>query len=242
MNGLTDLDYVQQHRQIWAARPELRSVYETFFRQLLDAVSGRNPIVELGAGPGFLKEYFPRLISTDVLSTPWVDIVCDGCAMPFRSGSVGAVVLLDVLHHVPRPLEFMREASRVLAPGGRLAMIEPWITPASYILYRYFHHEDCTLGIDISRPFDSVGKQAFDGNATIPFKLVGHYERQGDAPLRLVACKPFLGLPYLATLGFKRTKPMPSAVLRMARACEGMLGPVGRWNATRTLLIWEKAF
>jgi hypothetical protein len=35
---------------------------------------------------------------------------------------------------------------------------------------------------------------------------------------------------------------MPPAVIRMARACEGMLGPLARWNATRTLLIWEKAF
>jgi SAM-dependent methyltransferase len=138
----SDLDFVQQHRTIWASRPELRSVYGEFFGRLLSAVGDRTPIVELGAGPGFFKEYCPRLISTDVISTPWVDLVCDGCAMPFAPQSVGALVMLDVLHHLPHPLDFMAEAARVLAPGGVIVMIEPWITPISYLLYRYVHHED----------------------------------------------------------------------------------------------------
>jgi SAM-dependent methyltransferase len=196
--------------------------------------------VEFGAGPGFFKEYCPELISTDVIPTRWVDVVCDGCATPFLAESVGAVVALDVLHHLPHPLEFIAEVSRVLQPGGVLAMIEPWITPASYVLYRYFHHEDCRLRIDIGSPFASTGKNAFDGNATIPYNLVRHHARMTAQPLQLVRAQPFLGLPYLATLGFKRTQPLPQSVIGAARACEKILGRVGRWNATRALLVWEK--
>ena len=120
-------------------------------------------------------------------------------------------------------------------------MIEPWITPASYILYRYFHHEDCTLGIDIENPFkvDRAGKAAFDGNAAIPYKVIGH-KLEASSPLRLLQCEPFLGLPYLATLGFKRSRPLPEKIIHMAARFERVLGPVGRWSATRAFLVWQK--
>ena len=235
----SDLEFIQRHRSVWAARPELRAVYHEFFAELLRMVQGRAPIVELGAGPGFFKEYYPGLISTDVIPTRWVDVVCDAGALPFPSESVGAMVMLDVLHHLPRPLDFMAEASRVLKPGGLIAMIEPWITPFSYLLYRYFHHEDCTLHVDLRCPFAACRKNAFDGNATIPYKLAQHYHHE-PGELRLARQEPFLGLPYLATLGFKRARPLPGSLIRAARFCEKMLGPLGRWNATRALLVWEK--
>jgi SAM-dependent methyltransferase len=236
----SDLDFIKNHRLVWSQRPELRAVYHEFFARLLDAIGHRSPVVELGAGPGFFKEYCPTLLSTDVILTSWLDVVCDGCAMPFPPASVGAFVFLDVLHHLPHPLDFLAEASRALVPGGVVAMIEPWITPASYLLYRYFHHEDCTLRIDIRNPFDSTGKKAFDGNATIPYNLVRHCSHSAAPPLKLVRFERFLGLPYLATLGFKRTRRLPPRLIGVARTCEKMLGPIGRWNATRALMLWEK--
>lgn len=237
---VSDFEFVEQHRAVWFARPELRSVYHDFFKQLSDAVKDKHTILELGAGPGFLREYLPRVIASDVIATPYVDLVCDGCSLPFGKESIEAIVMLDVLHHLPHPLDFMRETARVLAPGGLAVMIEPWITPASYVMYRYFHHEDCTLNVQIQAPFDSVGKQAFDGNATIPYKLVKYYSEQVEPPLRLVKRQPFLGLPYLATLGFKRKSPLPPQFTRVATVAERLLGPIGRLNATRALLVWEK--
>jgi SAM-dependent methyltransferase len=240
-NSESDLAFLQRHRAVWEARPELRSVYHGLFDRLKSAVGSRKPIVEFGAGPGFFKQHCPELIATDVIPSEWVDILCDGCAMPFADQSVGAIVMLDVLHHLPRPLDFIAEAARALVPGGVVAMIEPWITPSSYLLYRYFHHEDCTLRIDIDNPFAAAGKKAFDGNATIPYNVVRHYSRVTNGPpLRLVKLEPFLALPYLATLGFKRTRPLPMGVIQAADKVEKLIGPLGRWNATRALMLWEK--
>jgi SAM-dependent methyltransferase len=239
MAATPDLDVLRQHREILAARPELRSVYEEWFGHLLECVRGLRPIIEIGGGPGLFKQYCPRLISTDLLVSQWVDVACNAEVLPFRSSSIGALVLVDALHHMARPLEFIGEVRRVLQPQGRLAMVEPWITPLSFILYRVFHHEDCRLQIDLARPFEDGRKGAFDGNAAIPFLLVRHLGR--EAPwLRLVKAQPFLALPYLASLGFKSSRPVPSALIGWARACERALGPLRRLAATRVLVVWQK--
>lgn len=238
--ALSDHEFVSRHRKIWTARPELRSVYQDWFNQLLRYVDGLHPIVEIGSGPGFFKEYFPRLISTDVVPGVYIDVLSDACSLPFRSGTVGAFVMVDVLHHLARPLEFVAEAARTLRPGGRLAMIEPWITGPSYLLYRYFHHEDCSLKVNLRRPFNDLGKTAFDGNAAIPYKLLKQ-SKAGLPPLRLIQADPFLGLPYLATLGFRSARPVPQTLIRIAEACERLLSPVTKLGATRIKLVWEKA-
>lgn len=53
--------------------------------------------------------------------------------------------------------------------NGRLIMIEPYISPFSYIIYNYFHQEDVDFKIDIwNREIASNNnKKAFDGNSEI---------------------------------------------------------------------------
>jgi SAM-dependent methyltransferase len=49
----------------------------------------------------------------------------DAAHLPYRSGSFDAVLLRDLLHHVPNREAVVGEAVRVLAPGGRITVIEP---------------------------------------------------------------------------------------------------------------------
>ena len=237
----SDLEFLSRRRKIWDTRPELRGVYQEWFAQLLDCVDGLHPVVEIGSGAGFFKEYCPSLTAVDVVPSEYpVDLIADGCSLPFRSGSVGALVMVDVLHHLPRPLDFISDAARVLRPGGRLAMIEPWITLPSYILYRFFHREQCSLKLDVCQPFGIKEKKAFDGNAAIPYKLLQYLEAN-VSPLRLIRTSPFIGLPYLATLGFQMKQPIPQPVITAARVCERFFSPLRRLAATRILIVWERA-
>ena len=236
---MSDAATLAQHRAAWQARPELRSVYREWFERLLAAVAARRPVVEVGSGPGFFKECAPSLVATDVVPGLSVDVRCDAAVLPFHSGCVGAIVMVDTLHHLPRPLDFLSEAARVLKPGGRLAMVEPWITAPSWVLYRYFHHEACRLGVDVARPFDSDAKAALDGNAAIPYLLLAKLRAAG-LPLHLVRAEPFVGLPYLVTFGFKVGTPLPAVLQGLARAGEAALRPLARWLATRIFVVLEK--
>src|SRR5947207_4879921 len=113
---MTDAATMTRHRAIWKVRPELREVYMRWFRRLLSEVAGLAPMVEIGSGPGFFKEFAPGLVATDALPGPSIDVCCDAGALPFATSAVGALLMVDVLHHLPQPLEFLDEAARVLQP------------------------------------------------------------------------------------------------------------------------------
>ena len=49
----------------------------------------------------------------------------DATALPFRDACFATVFVRDLLHHVPQPERVLAEATRVLAPRGRLSLLEP---------------------------------------------------------------------------------------------------------------------
>jgi SAM-dependent methyltransferase len=52
-------------------------------------------------------------------------LAADAAALPLRERSFRTVLIRDVLHYLAAPAQAVAEAVRVLAPGGRLWLIEP---------------------------------------------------------------------------------------------------------------------
>jgi SAM-dependent methyltransferase len=235
-------DWIAAHRAVWARKPALRAVYERWFAALHRACASTPPIVELGCGPGFFKERHPDLIATDAIANPYADAIVEAAALPFRGGRVGSIVLLDVFHHLPRPLAFLEEAARVLRPGGRLAMIEPWVGLAGRVFYRWIHHEECDLGVDPTAPWSAERKGAMEGNAALPYLYFGprgRFDRLG-LPLRVVRCEPFAALPWLLSGGFQGIGFLPKALLPGAERLDRVLSTAPRLMALRCLLVIER--
>jgi len=103
--------------------------------------SGKEPVLELGSGAGFLRQYIPDLITSEVFRCPGVDLVLDATHLPIADASLRGIVMTDVLHHIRDSRSFFSEATRCVRPGGVIAMIEPWVTPWSRLVYTKFHHE-----------------------------------------------------------------------------------------------------
>jgi ubiquinone/menaquinone biosynthesis C-methylase UbiE len=47
----------------------------------------------------------------------------DACALPFRDGSFDAICCFAALYLIERPMQALDEIARVLAPGGRVALL-----------------------------------------------------------------------------------------------------------------------
>jgi hypothetical protein len=87
--------------------------------------------------------------------------------------------MLDVLHDLERPIEFLKEASRVLRSGGRLSMIEPVMRPLARRFYGRFHEEPVDMMAD---PFTIVAadrnRDPFDASQAIPSLLFSTEQAQ----------------------------------------------------------------
>jgi len=83
----------------------------------------------------------PSVITSEYFYLSGIDLVLDGGYLPFKDGSLKAIVMTDVFHHLPKPRLFLCEASRCLSAGGVVVMVEPWVTAWSCLVYTKFHHE-----------------------------------------------------------------------------------------------------
>lgn len=120
----------------------LREIYEEWYRAIAEEIpKAGGAVLELGSGPGFLGEAIPGVITSEIFLLPNVDVLLDGRSLPLRKGSLRAIVMTDVFHHISQPRRFLREAARCVHEGGRLVMIEPWVTRWSKVIYRRVHHE-----------------------------------------------------------------------------------------------------
>lgn len=230
------LALLREHRRVFADKAVLPTIYGVWFDRLLAGLPQRARVLETGAGPGLFEPHARgtrpdlRWVSLDLIRAPWNGVVGDAQVLPFLDASFDAVVGVDVVHHLSTPLEFLREVARVLLPGGELRVIEPWVSPFSYPIYRFLHQEGATLGLDPARPFrKGDSKEPFEGDAgvtrAIAFKVdeatwrrVGFEGRAEFLPINAFA--------YLMSLGFKQRSLLPRGLVNLLIALDRAL-PAG---------------
>lgn len=237
----------EEHRRAWDTNPALRALYAEWYGRVAAALPppALGPRVELGSGPGFARPFIPDLELTDLVKAPWHDREVSAEALPYADGSLGALVLFDVLHHVPEPRQFLAEASRTLARGGRIVMCEPYISPMSYPVYKFLHEEPVEMFADPLAPAaHREGRDPFDSNQAIPTLLFGRGRAAFEAAfpeLAVRAVERLAGLSYPASGGFSRGPLLPQAVWTLLHGLEARLPAAAfRLFGFRMLVTLEK--
>ncbi len=231
-------------RDVWNRKPVLREVYADFYRRMAESlVSG--PTLEVGGGSGNFKDFASDTVASDILYAPWLDVVCDAQQLPFADGAFANLVMVDVIHHVEYPLRALREAARVLRPGGRLIFCEPAITPLSTIFYRLFHEEPVDMSADpLIDGAISPDRDPYDSNQAIPTLLVGRYRdalARAVPQLELTRVDRFAFMAYPLSGGFQPWQLLPTPVVRPLLSAEwAMRGWFGRLAAFRLLAVLKR--
>jgi len=220
----------------------LCQLYRSFYREMAARLQGLpdGPIIELGAGAGFLKEILPTVYSSDLFVVPGLDVVLSAQRLPFQDGSVGGLLMLNVFHHLPQPVRFLREAERCLIKGGRVVMIEPYNTPFARWVYQRFHHE-C---FDPQAGWEHGGQGPLSGaNGALPWILfardVQEYQRQFPRlPLRTVHLHTPFAYPLSGGLSFRSF--LPGNCFDAVRRLERWLSPLRRHLAMFATICLER--
>ena len=221
----------------------LQRVYDDWRHRLAAALpDGAGAIVELGAGEGQMPPVHPAALRCDVRGLPGLDLLADARALPFASGSLKALVMTDVFHHVPDVGAFLAEASRALRPGGVIAMVEPWKTFWSEFVYKHFHHEL----FDADAPswsFES-GDPALDANGALAWIVFvrdrARFEREQPA-LRIEGIEPIMPLRYLLSGGLSYQSLQPGWMFPVWTSVENGLAPLSRRAAMFAFILLRKA-
>lgn len=233
----------------WAHKPALRRLYRRWFERIVGELSPARPVVEIGSGCGNFKQFFPEVVATDAIKGgDWIDRIVDAREMPFGPGEVGNFVLVDCLHHLPRPLRFLRAAERALKPGGRIVLLEPAATPWARIVWKLFHFEPVDLSQNLfaedetPEPANEGFMFANMGIATILFSK-GLDRTLARVPgLKLAKLEYSDFFLYPATGGYSSINLVPGPLLAPLHALERVgTRPFGSWlTGMRMLIVLEK--
>jgi SAM-dependent methyltransferase len=213
-------------------KPFLREVYREWYEALAAAVPpGPRPALELGCGAGFLHELVPGLIRSDIMPLPGTALALDARALPFGVGTLRAIVMTDVFHHIPDVGRFLREAGRVVARGGAVVMIEPWVTGWSRLVYGRLHHE----------PFEpraarwefAASGPLSDSNIALPWIVFCRDRARFEAEFpewRIERVAPQMPFRYLLSGGVSMRSLMPGAAFPFWRWVDRQLDRHAAWS------------
>lgn len=191
------------HHHILMENHWLMNIHKRWYKMIANYLpnAGKKRFLELGSGSR-AGLFINNLITSDLLPGLPVDMMIDGCSLPFGDESLDGIVMVNVFHHFPDAEKFLDEAERVLCKGGRVVMSEPWLTPFSTIIYQKFHHEDFIPESAWSLPLN--GGPLSRGNGALPW-IVFHRDlllfRKKYPSLRLIAIKKHTPFSYLFSGG-----------------------------------------
>lgn len=247
MRGL-DPDSLQANivrARIVREKASLKKIYMEWYASMAAALPGRvsGPVLEIGSAGGFLNEFIPGLITSEIFRVPDVTMVADGQKLPVKDGALRAIVLLDVLHHLPAVSNFFSEAQRCVKPGGVIIMVEPWVTCWSKLIYRYLHQE----------PFDPyagdwhfpVGGPMSQANSALPWIVFERDRHIFEDACRCLQVKDISlnGIfSYLLTGGVSYPQLVPDWIIMLFQSVERKLTPwMSSWAMFARIILRRTA-
>ncbi len=224
--------------EVWRKKRIIREIYLQWF-SLIRRYLVQGTTVELGAGIGMGKDFIEKCIETDIVFLPWLDTVLDAHSLPFKAQSISNIICIDVLHHLRRPALFFLESERALREGGRLILLEPYVSPLSYMIYRIFHNEAICLNDD---PLREEGVKIVD-NQAVSNLIFFRYQKQFKIkfPKLKIIVKRIQDLfIYPLSGGFKGISFLCPPMLRHLKRIEDILHPLRRILGFRVFIVLER--
>jgi SAM-dependent methyltransferase len=128
---------------------ERRSILQ-FVSQIADSLPFGARVLDVGAGDAPYRELFDHC---EYRTSDWgnslhaldVDMIASADALPVEDACLDAVLLTQVLEHVPDPAAVLGEAARVLRPGGTVAVTVPFVWELHELPFDFWRYTPASL-------------------------------------------------------------------------------------------------
>jgi SAM-dependent methyltransferase len=229
-------------RQIIQDNRFLRQIYGEWYDALAASLpDGPGKVLELGSGAGFLSEVVSDLVTSEVFWCQHIHLVADGRQLPLHDGCLRAILMTDVLHHVPEVRAFFTEAARCVKLGGVMTLIEPWVTRWSRLIYTRLHHEPFSPQTPYWE-FPAQGPLS-SANGALPWIVFERDRAQFEHAFpqwRIETIRPFMPFRYLVSGGVSLRALMPGWTAGAWRGLEKMFDPWMKTWAMFALIVLQR--
>ena len=180
--------------------------------------------IELGSGVGFVKEYIPELITTDVVSYPGLDQILDATDMPYDNESLRFICMLNVFHHISDVEKFLDEAQRCLKSKGKIHIIDQHAGFFGRFVFKYLHHENFDPNaLDWSFCSLDPVSDANGALAWIVFQRDQDIFKKKFPSLEIIEYRPHTPLYYWLSGGLKDWSLLNKNMIRVASKIDGCI-------------------
>lgn len=221
----------------------LKRIYFNWYRILGNSIPQNTGgiVLEIGSSTGFIKQVISGAVTSDIVDTSGVDMVFDAQYLPFKKDALRAIIMVDVFHHIPNVELFLLDATRCVRTGGVIAMIEPWATRWSALIYKYFHQETFDKHAHGWR-FQRGGPLTASNQALpwIVFKRDRKIYNQKFQEWKMTSMKLHSPIQYLLSGGISMRALWPDKLYSMLRLIEYLLVPLNRYIAMFATIILRK--
>ncbi len=230
------------HKTIIEKKALLKKFYTDLYHIFLTEAAGDidGTFLELGSGGGFLKHLSPRVITSDILPLPHIDVCLNALHLPFKNHSLNGIFMLNVFHHIPDVQQFLSESLRCLKPGGSIIMIEPANTVFSRFIYKNLHHEPF-IPNSPAWNFESTGPMT-SANGALPW-IVFTRDREllhkMFPQLMILSIKNHSPLRYLLSGGFTLKQLAPASAYPIVKGIEFLLTPLNNMLGMFSTIILQ---
>ena len=225
----------EKKRQIFNNRRLLREVYKNWYEQIKLNLATGGKILEIGSGVGLTKEFI-NCITSDIIKNEFINRQEDACNLSFNNFSLDNIIGIDIFHHLNSPDNFLKEAARVLRSGGRIVLVEPYLSPVSLMARKLFHHEKINF-TRLAKPGDNP-EEANLASPTILFK-----KDWQSVNFKIIEIRYQDVLAYPLSGGFSKIKFTPNflatAIIKLDKYIN-KLGWLNRLAGFKMIIVLEK--
>ncbi|MFN8369422.1 MAG: class I SAM-dependent methyltransferase [Bacteriovoracaceae bacterium] len=194
-------------------------------------IEGKDTVLEVGSGPGLISDYLKeKIILTDLVKYPWIDKEMSAEKLDFPDNSIDVIICSCVLHHLPHPILFLKEAERTLKPNGVLIVIDIKFSILAKMVMGFVKIEGWDYGVNVYDSTKSVieGSDSMDANLAVPDLFFSDTKMfsQNLPKLKIESKKYFECFIFLISGGIRnksKTIQLPFVVLKMVHILDKFL-------------------